>query len=371
MQLLNEELQSSNEELQSSNEELETSNEELQSSNEELQTSILNIKKLKQQLSLILNATLDGMMGLDLDGNHTFVNDVAVKMLGFSQDELIGKNGHQLWHHTKTDGSYYPFEECSLHHALKNGKSARREDLFWRKDGTSFEVEVAQNPIIENGRITGAVLSFHDITEKNRFKRTAEHEHQLSDIFMKTLGTIVMTLDLDGNITMINEQGAKLLGVEHDSIIGKNWFDNFIPENIKDEIKNVFNNIVNRKVASVSHYKNTIIDNSKNEHLISWTNSLTKDLDGNITGVVASGIDITNEEELSKKLFEQENLYRLTFEEANIGIAHVSLEGMWIDTNEYLSNLLGYTKEEFKKLSIADITYKDDIDNEKKMFKFL
>jgi len=371
MQLLNEELQSSNEELQSSNEELETSNEELQSSNEELHTSILNIKKLKQQLSLILNSTLDGMMGLDLDGNHTFVNDVAVKILGFSRDEFIGKNGHQLWHHTKADGSYFPFEECRLHHALENGKSARSEDLFWRKDGTLLEVEIAQNPIIENGRVTGAVLSFHDITEQNRVKRRADHEHQLSDIFMKTPGTIVMTLDLDGNITMINEQGAKLLGVEHDSVIGENWFDNFIPENIKDEIKNVFNNIFNKKVAPVHHYKNLILDNAQNEHLISWTNSFTKDIDGNITGIVASGIDITNEEALSKKLFEQENLYRLTFEEANIGIAHVSVEGMWIDTNEYLSNLLGYTKEEFQKLSISDITYKDDINNEKKMLKFL
>ncbi|MFK5881902.1 MAG: PAS domain S-box protein [Sulfurospirillum sp.] len=184
MQLLNEELQSSNEELQSSNEELETSNEELQSSNEELQASILSTKTLKRQLSLILNSTLNGMIGLDLDGSVTFVNDSAINMLGFSRDELIGKDGHQLWHHTKFDGSVYPKEECSQHYALKKGTSRRSEDLFWKKDGASFEVEVLQNPIVEDEEIKGSVLSFYDITQKKRLEKLLQQEHQLAELFM-------------------------------------------------------------------------------------------------------------------------------------------------------------------------------------------
>jgi len=266
MQLLNEELQSSNEELQSSNEELETSNEELQSSNEELQNSIFAIKKLKQDLSLILNSTFDGMIGLDIDGNHTFINDVATKMLGFSKDELLGRNGHKMWHHTKPDGSSYPISECPQHKALLKGISNRREDLYWRKDGTSFEVEVSQNPIIENKKVTGAVLVFHDITEKNRLKKIAQHEHQLADLFMNVEGNIVMTLDMSGHITMLNEQGCKLLGVKNDSIIGKSFIKNFIPKEIQAEVQNIFN-----KVKIVSHYDNEIVDTNGKTRLISWT----------------------------------------------------------------------------------------------------
>ncbi len=371
MQLLNEELQSSNEELQSSNEELETSNEELQCSNEELQASILNIKALKKQLSLILNSTMDGLIGLDLDGRVTFINNAAIKMFGFSRDELIGKIGHQFWHHTKADGTHYPVEKCSQHYALKDGISQRSEDLFWRKDGTSFEVEVSQNPIIQNDIIQGAVLYFHDISERNNLKKMLQKEHQLADLFMNIEGMIVLTLDLNGNVVMINNKGCKLLKMNCSSIVGKNFIDNFIPGNIRTEIKNVFNSVKNKKIDIVSYYNNEVIDAKGNIHLIAWTNNFTKDIDGNVTGIISSGFDITNEQKLLKKLAEEENLYRLTFEEADVGIAHASLEGNWIDTNIYLTNLLGYTKEEFKRLTISDITHPDDVQNDRKMIQDL
>ena len=371
MQLLNEELQSSNEELQSSNEELETSNEELQSSNEELHASILNEQILQKQLSMILNSTQEGIIGLDINGNHIFVNDATVRILGFSKDELIGKNAHKVWHHTKPDGSHYPFEECKLHHELINARSLRAEEVFWKKDGTPLEVEVLQNPIIEDKKVAGAVLSFHDVTEQNRLKKEAEHEHRLAELYMNVIGTLVMTLDLNGNITMINKEGCKLLGLQQDEAIGKNFIDNFIPEKIRSEIKGIFNSIASGEKQIVAHYKNTIVDTNNQEHLVAWTNNFIKDINGNITGVITSGIDITKEEKLSQKLFEQEHLYKLTFEEADIGIAHVSLDGKWIDTNEYLSNILGYTKDEFKKMTVSQITYSDDINTDKRMMKQL
>jgi len=367
MQLLNEELQSSNEELQSSNEELETSNEELQSSNEELHTSILDTQTLQEQLSLILNSSQDSIIGLDVKGRHTFANSAALNILGYSLDELIGKNGHNLWHHTKADGTHYDQEKCLFHSTLTSTISRRVEDLFYKKDGTAFEVEVLQNPIIKNGVVVGAVLSFHDISEKNRLKKISQHEHQLADLYLNVAGNIVMKLNSSGDIDMINEEGATLLGSTQNEVIGKNWFDNFIPKDIAEEIKTVFSAVMQDKMEMLSHYTNTVINADQKEYLISWTNSIVKDIDGNISGLIASGSDITQETKLSQKLSEQEHLYKLTFEEADIGIAHVSLDGYWIDTNEYLSKLLGYSKSEFKHLSIYEITHKDDTQNDKKM----
>ena len=371
MQLLNEELQSSNEELQSSNEELETSNEELQSSNEELHASIANEQKLQKQLSLILNSTHDGIIGMDLEGRHTFVNEMALKMLGYTKEELLGKNAHRIWHHTKVDKTHYPFEECTLHSYLIKGKSIRKEELFFKKDGTPFEVEVLQNPIIENKKVLGAVLSFHDITQKNRLKHEAEREHKLADLYVNTIGTIVMILNTQGNIEMINPAGCKILGAKKKELIGKNFIDNFLPKDIKSEIKDVFNTILLGNIADVQEYTNKIIDTQGKEHLISWTNNYIKDENGHVTSVITSGIDITNEEELSQKLHEQEHLYKLTFEEAEVGIAHASLDGKWIDTNEYLCNLLGYTKEEFAAMYVSDVTYEEDKDTDRQMVKQL
>jgi len=362
MQLLNEELQSSNEELQSSNEELETSNEELQSSNEELHASIVNEQKLQEKFSSILNASQNGIIGLDVHGNHTFANHATVEILGFSKDELIANNAHKLWHHTRADGTHYPIEECQLHNYYMHERSIRTEDLFWKKDGTAIDVEVLQNPLYENGEVIGAVLSFHDITEKNRLKKELMHEHQLANLYVNTIGTLVMTLDIDGTITMMNTEGANLLKTTQEDLIGQNWFDNFIPEEQQQEIKGVFASIIKGDHLLVSHYKNYVLDSRGDQHLLSWTNHYTKDIDGNITGIISSAIDITQEESLTQKLFEQEHLYKLTFEQANIGIAHTSLDGYWIDTNEYISQLLGYTKEELLAMSVASVTYKEDRD---------
>ena len=360
-QALSEELQSTNEELQSSNEELETSNEELHSSNEELQSSILDTQKLKDELSLILNSSQDAIIGLDMEGNHTFANSAAQEILGFSLNELIGKNGHHLWHHTKKDGSNYPIEDCAFHSALQHGEYTKSEDVFYKKNGSPFEVEVLQNPIIKNKKIIGTVLSFHDVTEKNKLKKISEYEQQLADLYLNVSGNIVMKLDIHGNIDMINKNGSELLGTTQEYLIGKNWFDNFIRLNNIDEIKAVFRDIRHKKTQMISNYKNVIVDTHGKEHLISWVNSLLHDIKGNIIGIISSGTDITQEKALLEKLSAQEHLYKLTFEEADIGIAHVSLDGIWIDTNEYLTNLLGYTKDEFKKLSIKDITYPEDI----------
>jgi two-component system CheB/CheR fusion protein len=326
-QLLSEELQSSNEELQSSNEELETSNEELQSSNEELHASLSDIQELQEQLALILNSSDDGILGLDIHGNHTFVNAGALKMLGYSLDELIGKNGHELWHYKDTEGHFVPRNECVLHSTLAKGKTHRTEELFWKKDGSSFEVEVLQNPIIKNGKIIGSVLAFRDITQTNALKKLVEHEHKLSELYMNVEGIIVLNLDAEGNVKMISQQGCALLGVVQENVLGKNWFDTFLPLHERDEVKALFHDIVHKIVPLASHYQNSLLDAQKNKHLISWTNSYTEDEQGNITGVVTSGIDITNEVALSQQLLEQEHLYKLTFEEADIGIAHVSLQG--------------------------------------------
>ena len=371
MQLLNEELQSSNEELQSSNEELETSNEELQSTNEELIYSINSTKRLQAQLALLFNSMQDGMIGLDLEGNHTFVNSAAQKMLGFSEDELLGRNGHLLWHHTKRDGTHYPIEECSQHSALQEGISKSSEDLFWRKDGTSFEVSVLQNPVIEDGVLKGAILSFHDITEANRQKALLHKEHQLSDLFMNISGLILVTLNTQGTIIMINKEGAELLGAHSENIIGKNWFDTFLPKENLDETKAQFFKLLNQQTPSLSHYKNIIIDTSGKQHLFSWTNSILKDQEGNITGIISSGTDISHEEELSQQLKIQEHLYKMTFEEADVGIAHISFDGKWIDVNDYMCTLLGYTKEEFLQLNVYDVTHKDDLEKEDLMIQEL
>jgi len=217
----------------------------------------------------------------------------------------------------------------------------------------------------------GAVLSFHDITQQKKLEREVKEEHKLADLYINTVGTIIMILDAQGNIEMINPAGCKILGASKRELLGKNFIENFLPKDIQNKIKDVFTALLSGNIADVKEHTNKIIDIKGKEHLIAWTNNAFMDKDGIVTSVITSGIDITNEEKLSQKLYEQEHLYKLTFEEAEIGIAHASLDGKWIDTNEHFSKLLGYTKEEFTQMYVSDITYEEDKNTDREMIKEL
>ncbi len=126
-----------------------------------------DLKKLTRQMELILNAAGDGIFGLDWEGRVIFVNTSASIMLGWEPQELIGKNHHEIVHHTRADGTPYPHEECPIEAAYREGMVRfATGEIFWRKDGTSFQVEYVSTPIMEDDRVTGAVVVFRDVTDR-------------------------------------------------------------------------------------------------------------------------------------------------------------------------------------------------------------
>jgi PAS domain S-box-containing protein len=124
---------------------------------------------VKRQNELILEAAGEGIYGLDCEGKTTFLNPAAAHMLGFDTNTLIGQPMHALLHHTRPDGSPFPKEECPIYAAFKDGAVHHVDDeVFWRKDGSSFPVDYTSTPIHENGKLTGAVVVFKDITERKQ-----------------------------------------------------------------------------------------------------------------------------------------------------------------------------------------------------------
>ena len=123
--------------------------------------------RIKSQNELILGAVGEGIYGIDINGLATFVNPASVQMTGWQPDDIIGKPIHGLHHHTKADGSPYPQEECPIYAAKQDGLVHHCDnEVFWRKDGSSFPVEYTSTPIYENGELAGAVVVFWDISER-------------------------------------------------------------------------------------------------------------------------------------------------------------------------------------------------------------
>ncbi|MEL7069870.1 MAG: PAS domain-containing sensor histidine kinase [Cyanobacteria bacterium J06581_3] len=128
----------------------------------------LDLQALRRQHQLILNAVGEGVYGLDLQGNVTFVNPAAANMIDWEIEDLIGQSMHQVLHHSHPDGSHYPRERCPIYAAFQDGSTRRvTDEVFWRKDGTSFPVEYISTPMQdEQGQLIGAVITFRDITQR-------------------------------------------------------------------------------------------------------------------------------------------------------------------------------------------------------------
>jgi PAS domain S-box-containing protein len=132
------------------------------------QAAFEKLQKLERRNQMILDAAGEGIYGLDCKGHTTFANEAAARMVGWQLEELIGKPQHAMIHHSKEDGSPYDRKNCPIYAAFKDGKVHRVDnEVFWRKDGTSFPVEYISTPIKDpKGRLAGAVVIFTDITKR-------------------------------------------------------------------------------------------------------------------------------------------------------------------------------------------------------------
>ena len=123
----------------------------------------------EKKLESILNSAGEGIYGLDMNGLTTFVNASAERMLGYSLKEMSHQSQHDLIHHSKADGTPYPRKDCHIYAALQDGETHRSsEEVFWKKDGTSFPVEYLSTPVIKDDKVVGAVVTFKDISERKK-----------------------------------------------------------------------------------------------------------------------------------------------------------------------------------------------------------
>ncbi|MBS1145440.1 MAG: response regulator [Proteobacteria bacterium] len=129
---------------------------------------------------MILETLGEGVFGCDVDAVCSFINPAGLTMLGYSEEEVLGRSAHSLFHHHRADGSPYPLTECPLRLTANDGQTRRQDDVFWRKNGEMFPVRLTITPTLRDGHISGTVVSFSDISEQRRDAEELEkHRHNL------------------------------------------------------------------------------------------------------------------------------------------------------------------------------------------------
>jgi len=147
--------------------------------------------RLETQYDLILGSVGDGIYGVDKEGNSTFVNRAMEEITGWKASELIGFNQHEMLHHTKKDGSPHYAHDCPVYKTYGDNKARFvSDDVFWRKDGTSFPVEYSATPIrnLEGGAM-GSVVVFRDISSRHHAEEEAR-SHQMELAHVARLSTM-------------------------------------------------------------------------------------------------------------------------------------------------------------------------------------
>ncbi|MDR4494221.1 MAG: PAS domain S-box protein [Nitrospirales bacterium] len=282
------------------------------------------ILSLERQNALILKAAGEGIVGLNVEGKTDFVNPAAATMLGYTPRELIGQYAHALWHHTKTDGSPYPKEECPIYKAYKGGHVHHGDtEVFWRKDGTCFPAEYSSTPMKnEEGTLVGAVVTFRDISERKAAERALNELRLHTDRILKAAGEGIFGLDLTGRHTFVNPAAAAMLGYTCQELIGQP------SHSLWHHTKADGSPYPQEECPIYGAYKDGLVHQGVDE--IFWrkdgksfpaqyTSTPIRDDLGNLAGAVVTFQDITEKKRMAAQLLEEAKLAEVTRVLGDIG----------------------------------------------------
>jgi PAS domain S-box-containing protein len=169
------------------------------------------VRERTEELRLLLQSAGEGMFGLDAEGQVTFINSVALNLLGFTEEEMIGREVHGVIHHAHEDGSPYPKENCLIFNTCTLGfQNNATDEVFWRKDGRSFPVEYTSTPIMKDEKVMGAVVTFRDITERQQTGRELmEHMDELERFTRLTIDREEKMIELKEEINNLLEKTGR------------------------------------------------------------------------------------------------------------------------------------------------------------------
>jgi len=172
-----------------------------------------------------------------------------------------------------------------------------------------------------------------------------------------------IVLDTKGNITLINKYALDILGYQKQELIGKNWFKTCLPKRFRKDVLSIYHQLMADKIKAVEYYENPVLSKDGKEHIIVWHNAILKDPNGDISGFLSSGNDITEYQQITKAFKDSEEKYWKILEELEDSYLQIDLKGNFQLFNPSFCKMLGRTKEELTGTNYLD--YLDNKNSEK------
>ncbi len=179
----------------------------------ELKQKEYSLIQSEERVRLLLNSTGEAIYGINFQGECTFANPSCARMLGYnSPEDLLGKNMHNLIHHSYSDGRPMPVSECRIFRAFRLGKGEHIEESLWKSDGTSFPAELWSYPQVLNGLVEGAVVTFIDITERKKAAELLATEKRRLSYTLEGTNAGTWEWNVQTGEVIINNRWAEIIG---------------------------------------------------------------------------------------------------------------------------------------------------------------
>lgn len=282
------------------------------------------LREGEDNLRLLLESAAQGIYGIDLNGNFTFCNRAALKLLGYgTMENLMGRKMHDHIHHTRPDGRPYPACECPIKAVLNNGKSFHSTDeVYWRFDGTSFPVECWAFPQRKGQEIVGGVVSFIDITER----RQAEEAIRDSTLKFRNMANLapamLWTCGTDKLCDYVNQSWLDFTGRPLEVEVGTGWTDCVHPEDL-DRCNKVFAESFAARQSFSMEYRLRRYDGEYRWVLDAGTPRFMES--GVFEGYIGSAVDVTEIKRAEKAVATANERLQLALEGGRAGVWDVDL----------------------------------------------
>lgn len=246
-----------------------------------------------------------GILECDPNGLIRFGNMTLARMLDYPLDELQGVPFSKLLADSEDPAQWSQGFVSQINRqtaAFDSETDLKTKEGITKTARFDWSLERNQAGQVSTCIAIIAELSQKQTAQKRAFDRACEYFNLTNEM--------IIAIDADETISLINQSGAALLETEESAIIGKNWFDHFLPVSVREEVRTLFRQLIQGEVKPVEYYENEILTIQGNLKSIAWHNSILRDDTDSIVGTLSVGVDISERKEIQRKLSEKNEMFR-------------------------------------------------------------
>jgi len=297
---------------------------------------------------LILHSPISTWIA-DSNGTTIFENAACRQLFGIdSDDQVVGKynlfKDEELERLGVLPDIRRTFEEAVPFEALVDYDFAKVKHVSVPHAAHRY-LRALFFPITDqSGKVRYVVVQHEDYTEKRGIEKKLREERDRARSYLDVAGVMIVVISRDDKVALINRRGCEILGYREREILGRNWFDSFIPERIRQEVRGTFAKLTAGELEVVEYYENPVLTRTGEERIIAWHNAVLKDDKGRIYATLSSGDDLTERKRAEDAL----QLFRYAAESSVAGLLMVDHNGRIIYMNSACAGMHGYEQGELQ-----------------------